>query len=97
MVDFRFFPHNLAQYARRNGITDMVFVNCVSIALNPNTAARLNAMLSHNDGNTFDEPAEIPEEGAVEPPAPPPGDEAGDADECDDNTYEDTEEDATEE
>ena len=97
VVDFRFFPHNLAQYARRNGITDMVFVNCVSIALNPNTAARLNAMLSHNDGNTFDEPAEIPEEGAVEPPAPPPGDEAGDADECDDNTYEDTEEDATEE
>ena len=106
VVDFRFFPHNLAQYARRNGITDMVFVNCVSIALNPNTAARLNAMLSHNDGNTFDEPAEIPEEEAVEPSAPQPGDEAGDTDdtdendntdESDDNTDEDTEEDAAEE
>ena len=59
VVDFRFFPHNLADYARRNGITDMVFVNCVSIALNPNTAARLQSMLTHRDGRTFAEPDEI--------------------------------------
>lgn len=61
VVDFRFFPHNLAGYARRNGITDMVFVNCVPIALNPNTAGRLRSMLTHNDGSVFDEPEEIPQ------------------------------------
>ncbi len=45
VVDFRYFPHNLADYVRRHGVTDMVFVNCVALAVNPKTAARLRTML----------------------------------------------------
>lgn len=107
VVDFRFFPHNLASYARNNGITDMVFVNCVPLALNPNTAARLRSMLTHNDGNVFDEPAEIPQpeegnetEGAVRKDNPD-GEEvdAGDTDEEEsgDDSDDDSEEDDDEE
>lgn len=95
VVDFRFFPHNLAAYARRNGITDMVFVNCVSIAFNPNTAARLRSMLSHNDGSVFDEPAEIPQEKESDDAVTPSGNDAGENAGADD-TGEDTDDDETE-
>lgn len=50
VVDFRYFPHNLADYARENGITDMVFVNCISIAFAPSTANRLFSMLTARNG-----------------------------------------------
>lgn len=51
VVDFRYFPHNLTDYVRRNNITDMVFVNCVSLAFAPNTASRLMTMLNARSGS----------------------------------------------
>lgn len=65
VLDFRYFPHNLVRYVRDNGITDMVFVNCISLAFAPNTARRLNTMLTTADtdfGATGDTPpAQEPE------------------------------------
>lgn len=49
VVDFRYFPHNLADYVRKNKITDLLFVNCLSLAFAPQTASRLFSMLEkHN-------------------------------------------------
>ena len=45
VIDFRYFPHNLVDYVRKNGITDLVFVNALSIGVSPKTAARFNTML----------------------------------------------------
>lgn len=47
VVDFRYFPHNLADYARQNGITDLLFVHSIALAYAPTTAERLNTMLNH--------------------------------------------------
>lgn len=44
VADFRYFPHNLIKYIRDNGITDLVFVNCTSLAFAPATATRLDTM-----------------------------------------------------
>lgn len=44
VIDFRYFPHNLPDYVRDNGITDMVFVNLLSIGLAPTTAERFRLM-----------------------------------------------------
>ncbi|MDE7154117.1 MAG: hypothetical protein K2O00_06710 [Muribaculaceae bacterium] len=45
VVDFRYFPHNLVDYARDNGITDLLFVHSLSLAFAPGTTERLNIML----------------------------------------------------
>lgn len=45
VTDFRYFPHNLVDYVRDNHITDLVFVNCTSLAFSPKTASRLRKML----------------------------------------------------
>ena len=45
VADFRYFPHNLLEYVRRNGITDLVFVNALSIGISPNAAKRFLKML----------------------------------------------------
>lgn len=44
VVDFRYFPHNLVEYVENQGITDLLFVNAISLACAPNTASRLNTM-----------------------------------------------------
>lgn len=46
VVDFRYFPHNLADYARENGITDLLFVHSLGLAFAPTTTERLNIMLN---------------------------------------------------
>ncbi|MDE6535424.1 MAG: hypothetical protein K2K82_05370 [Muribaculaceae bacterium] len=61
VIDFRYFPHNLVDYVRENGITDLCFVNCTSLAFAANTAARLRIMFEHKDANTA---VEEPEAGA---------------------------------
>ena len=45
VLDFRYFPHNLIDYVSENGITDMVFVNVLSIGMSPTFVERLNIML----------------------------------------------------
>lgn len=55
VIDFRYFPHNLIDYVRTNGITDLCFVNCTSLAFAPNTAARLRIMLEQVDAKDADE------------------------------------------
>lgn len=48
VVDFRYFPHNLIDYVRKNGITDLAFVNCLQLAFAPSTASRLRKMYGHH-------------------------------------------------
>lgn len=65
VLDFRYYPHNLVRYVRDNGITDLAFVNCISIAFAPNTARRLNTMLTTADtdfSSTGDTTPPVPEE-----------------------------------
>lgn len=45
VTDFRYFPHSLLDYVRKNGITDLVFVNTVQLAPAANTARRLETMM----------------------------------------------------
>lgn len=45
VTDFRYFPHGLLDYVRKNGITDLVFVNTIQLAPAPNTAKRLETMM----------------------------------------------------
>lgn len=92
VLDFRYFPHNLVRYVRENGITDMVFVNCISIAFAPNTARRLNTMLTTADtdfgatGDTPPAPAGQTEETQSENPADNSGENAEYADGPDEET-----------
>ena len=69
VLDFRYYPHNLVRYVRDNGITDLAFVNCISIAFAPNTARRLGTMLTTagtDFGSTGDTTPPVPEEEADE-------------------------------
>ena len=45
VTDFRYFPHGLLDYVRKNGITDLVFINTIQLATAPNTARRLEIMM----------------------------------------------------
>lgn len=60
VVDFRYFPHNLPAYARANGITDMLFVNVLSIGMAPSTPERYRIMMTQkeNEGISGNEPTE---------------------------------------
>lgn len=49
VVDFRYFPHNLPDYIRENHITDLVFINCTSLAFAPKTTERLRTMLTGDE------------------------------------------------
>lgn len=44
VIDHRYFPSNLLDYVRRQGITDLAFVNAISLAFSPKAATRLNTM-----------------------------------------------------
>lgn len=45
VTDFRYFPHGLLDYVRKNDITDLLFLNSIQLAPAPNTAKRLEVML----------------------------------------------------
>ena len=85
-------PDDKLEEYRENGITDMVFVNCISIAFAPNTARRLNTMLTTADtdfgatGDTPPAPAGQTEETQSENPADNSGENAEYADGPDEET-----------
>ena len=45
VADFRYFPHGLLDYIRKNGITDLIFVNTLRIGTAPNTANRFETLM----------------------------------------------------
>lgn len=45
VIDHRYFPHGLLDYVRKNGITDLVFENAISLATAGRTADRLSIMM----------------------------------------------------
>lgn len=49
VVDFRYFNHNIKDYALKNGITDIIFINNLSQAYTPSTATELNRLLDCNE------------------------------------------------
>ena len=57
VIDFRYFPHNLIDYIRENGITDVAFVNSLSIGISPNCVNRLDHM--RTVGKKTSKPASI--------------------------------------
>ncbi len=44
IIDFRYFPHNIIDYCRHNGITDVLFINCISLAQTPSTVTKLRGL-----------------------------------------------------
>lgn len=56
VLDFRYFPHNIVDYCRRNGITDFLFVNNIFNACSSGVAARSKALLTRKD-SSFSLPA----------------------------------------
>ena len=44
VIDFRYFPHNLIDYVRDNGITDLVFIHSLAIGISPKSVARFNTL-----------------------------------------------------
>lgn len=46
VVDFRYFPHNIVEFARQNQITDVLFANNISHAYAPGTARTYQNMLT---------------------------------------------------
>lgn len=57
VIDFRYFPHNLIQYIRKNGITDVALVNALVLAITPTWQKRYDIMMTV-DG-VIDENVEI--------------------------------------
>lgn len=76
VLDFRYFPHNIVEYCRHNGITDFLFVNNIFNACSSGVAAKAKALLTRKD-RSFDapkpkEPAEVSApESVPETPAKP--------------------------
>lgn len=50
VLDFRYFPHNIVEYCRNNGITDFLFVNNIFNACSSGVAAKAKALLTRKDG-----------------------------------------------
>ena len=46
VLDFRYFPRNIVQYCRDNGITDFLFVNNIFNACSTGVAAKQKALLT---------------------------------------------------
>lgn len=51
VLDFRYFPHNIVEYCRHNGITDFLFVNNIFNACSSGVAAKAKALLTRKDGS----------------------------------------------
>lgn len=50
VLDFRYFPHNIVEYCRANGITDFLFVNNIFNACSSGVAAKAKALLTRKSG-----------------------------------------------
>lgn len=57
VLDFRYFPHNIVEYCKANGITDFLFINNTFNACSSGVAAKQRALLTRKDG-TFEKPAQ---------------------------------------
>lgn len=66
VIDFRYYPHNLMDYALDNGITDLVFVNVTGIAFANTTAGRFHRMMKRYGAGELEEASEEVEEVDVE-------------------------------
>lgn len=54
VIDHRYYPHNLVDYVRRYGITDLLFINSIQLVFAPTAGERLRRMLdSTSQGNEF--------------------------------------------
>lgn len=51
VVDFRYFPRNMKQYVKDNGITDILFAVSVFNAYSSTSAARMQRFLTQSDGS----------------------------------------------
>lgn len=51
VLDFRYFPHNIVDYCRRNGITDFLFVNNIFNACSAGVASKTRSLLTRKDGS----------------------------------------------
>ncbi|MDE6360445.1 MAG: hypothetical protein K2L39_04375 [Muribaculaceae bacterium] len=70
VLDFRYFPHNIVEYCRRNGITDFLFVNNIFNACSSGVASKAKALLTRK-GSSFVAPAPKPETPEPEPAVEP--------------------------
>lgn len=48
VVDYRYFYHNILQYLRKNGITDLLIAGCSSFAFSPSTINKYENLLHTN-------------------------------------------------
>lgn len=51
VVDFRYFPNNLAQYAKQNGITDILFAFNIFNAVTGGSVKRMSTLLHQENGS----------------------------------------------
>lgn len=51
VLDFRYFPHNIVDYCRDNGITDFLFINNTFNACSSGVAAKQRALLTKKNGS----------------------------------------------
>lgn len=67
VLDFRYFPHNIVDYCRRNGITDFLIVNNIFNACSSGVAAKQKALLTRKSisGGTPHEDTAAKGEGIV--------------------------------
>lgn len=56
VLDFRYFPHNIVDYCKANGITDFLFINNTFNACSAGVAAKQRALLTKKSG-TYQKPA----------------------------------------
>lgn len=56
VLDFRYFPHNIVEYCKANGITDFLFINNTFNACSSGVAAKQRALLSKKN-NDFAAPS----------------------------------------
>lgn len=45
VIDFRYYPHKLKDYIADNGITDLIFVNCIGIGFSSGTPPKFKALM----------------------------------------------------
>lgn len=80
VIDFRYFPDNVAQYVRRHGITDVAVCMNIYNAYSNSVPAKLRTLLRQHDGSmgprTVPKPVEtkpqVPEETTPTEPEPTP-------------------------
>lgn len=67
VLDFRYFPHNLIDYIKNNGITDFALVNTRSLAFSPNLQKRYEIMTGNKSVSKKQDPSDKVEETELDP------------------------------